>query len=132
MKKIISGLFAALLLTAGLVSLSGQAQAASGVDCGAKYTTCFATKLSAKGSRVAADEHPTVTVKVKAAGNVKVRGKLTLKVDGRTLVRRYRNATRVVRLPKLAEGAYKVKVTFTPAPTANLKPSSGKARVVVR
>ncbi|MBA2954566.1 hypothetical protein GON03_09540 [Nocardioides sp. MAH-18] len=132
MKKFITGLFAALLLTAGFVSLSGQAQAAPSVDCAAKYTICFATKTVAKGSRVTADQHPTVTVTVRAASNAKVKGKLAVKFGDRTIVRSYNDETRVVRLPLMAAGTYKVKVTFTPAATSHLKPSSRSATLVVR
>jgi hypothetical protein len=132
MKKFLSGLFAALLLTAGFVSLSGQsAQAAPSRACD-QYTTCFTTKIVAKGSTASAKAKPSIKVTVRAAGNVHVRGTVTVKAGGKTATASYKDKTVTVTLPRLAPGKYKATISFAPAKDARVKASTGTASITVK
>src|SRR4051794_27456555 len=81
MKKLVSGLVAALLLTAGLVATStGGASATCKSN---QYVPCENVKTKAKhATTVKRGKRPTAVITVYAPGNVKARGTLHITVVG--------------------------------------------------
>ena len=116
MKKLIAGLFAAILTTAGLVAISSApAQAACG-----KYV-CNPTSSTVKPApkNVQVGKPAKVKITVKTRGTVQPKGVLTVKVTGpggfkKTITVKVRNSKALnVNLGKLKKaGKYKVTSTF--------------------
>src|SRR3954447_26298685 len=81
MKKLISGLIAAFLLSAGFVAVSAETASASCTPN--QYTECPAVKLSTKGSTTStkANKKPKIVIKVTAQG-VRPQGKVTVTIKG--------------------------------------------------
>ena len=134
MKKFVSGVIAAVLLTAGFVAFSGQgAQAAPSRGCTQYTVNCASTKVAAKGNTVKKGVRPTVTVKVRAAGNVKVRGTVSVRYHNKVLrTATYKGKALKLKVRTMKVGKHVVRVVFTPAKSASLKRSVGKATVKVR
>jgi hypothetical protein len=134
MKKFISGLIAAFVLSAGFVAVSAEtAQAACSPS---KYTQCPTTKTKATGSKsVRAGKKPKTVVKVQAAGNVKPKGTVTITYTGpggfkKTITVKYNGKTISAVGPKLKKkGTYKVTVSFK---GTNAKDSKSKYTIKVK
>lgn len=132
MKKLIVGLFAALLTSTGLVALSGPTATAG--HC--PYTGCIPTDVSA---RAFSPKPGKVVVKyrVDTAGNATPRGQVRVVLDGkRNDVRRIKTAP----YPKVSravfrhvpKGRYTVKVKFIPRPSSAWGHSGDTTSVRVR
>ncbi|WP_182524744.1 hypothetical protein [Nocardioides dongkuii] len=135
MKKLIVALFAAILTTAGLVAVS-SAPAAAG--CSKSDYNCIPTK-PVTGDKVVKQGKPAkfkVNVKAKGAGNIKVRGKVTITIKGpggftRTIKASFDGKTITFKLGKLKKaGIYKVTVTFKGA--KGFENSVAKSKIAVK
>lgn len=132
MKKMIIGLFAAILMSAGLVSFAGtSAQAAC------PYTGCVATttKVSAPNS-VKKGAKVTVSVKI-ASGNAKPTGKVTVTIKKKgfsfSKTVNYTGSKVSVTSSKLKKsGTYKVSVSFSPKAGTVYKGSKASDSVKVK
>ncbi|QWF21715.1 hypothetical protein KM427_22770 [Nocardioides sp. LMS-CY] len=144
MKKYLSGLVAALMLSAGLVALAGPvAQAASARACGDQYQpACVDTKPEApKTVTTPAGKKPKVPITIGANSNVKPAGKVVVKLAGKKLPKKLqgkeisfqvKKGKVVVKLPKLKPGKYKFKFDFVPKAGTAFEASKGKITVVVK
>ncbi|GAA4708330.1 Ig-like domain repeat protein [Nocardioides conyzicola] len=119
MKKFISGVLMAFLLSAGFVAVS--AETASAATCKpTKYVECQTTSTKATPSpKVITQGKPAkVKVTVSTRGNVKARGTVTVKVTGpggykKTIKVHYSGKAVSINLGKLNKpGKYKIAVTF--------------------
>ena len=117
MKKLISGLVAAFLLSAGFVAVS--AETASAACKPTQYTQCKPTSTSTAGSSksVKKGKKPKVVVTVKAQGGGKPSGTATVSIKGpgikfsKNLT--VKNGKLVYTGPALKKkGTYKVTITF--------------------
>ena len=115
MKKLIVGLFAAILATAGLVAVT------SGTPASAECTqyVCNATTTKATGAKsIKAGNQAKVKVTVSSRGSVEPSGRVTVTVTGpggykKTMRSGTHGDTVSFNLGKLTDpGKYKVKVTF--------------------
>src|SRR5690348_9837445 len=133
MKKFLSGLIAALLLTAGFVALSGQgAQAAPSRGCTQYTPVCGATSISGVGSKASKRVAPTVKVTVKSSGSIVPKGTVTLTFKGKSYNKSYAGKPVTFKLPKQKPGKYKVALAYAPASSSPTKPSKGSATFVVK
>ncbi|MBB3042245.1 hypothetical protein [Nocardioides soli] len=144
MKKYLSGLVAALMLSAGLVALAGPvAQAAPARACGEQYQpACVPTKPQApKSVVVEPGAKPQVKITIGTNGNVKPTGKVVVKLadkklpkklQGKNVSFQVKKGKVVVKLPKLKPGKYKFKYDFVPKAGTAFKASKGKITVVVK
>lgn len=117
MKKLISGLIAAFLLSAGFVAVS--AETASAACKPTQYTECKPTSTATNGSSktVKAGKKPKVVVTVKAQGGGKPSGTatVTIKGPGVKIAKNVtvKNGKAVYTGPALKKkGTYKVTITF--------------------
>lgn len=117
MKKLIAGLFAAILTTAGLVAVTSSVPAAA--SCRPGYQCNNTTTKPSAPAQVRANKPVKVKVNVQTRGNVKADGVLTVVVTGpggfkKTIkVKVVDGKVQPVNLGKLKKpGKYKVKVTF--------------------
>lgn len=117
MKKLIAGLFAAILTTAGLVAVTSTVPAAAG--CRAGYECNNTTTRPSAPSQAKPNKPVKVKVNVQTRGNIKADGVATIVVTGPGGFKRTVKAKIVdgkivnVNIGKLAKpGKYKVKVTF--------------------
>lgn len=116
MKKLIAGLFAAILTTAGLVAVTSTAPASAACT---QYV-CNKTTSSAKPApkTIKAGKPAKVKVAVKTRGNVKPKGTVVITIKGpggvnKTIRKTYDGKTLNLNLGKLRKaGKYKVTVTF--------------------
>lgn len=135
MKKLIAGLFAAILTTAGLVavtSVSAEAACKTGYQCVRTTTKPSAPAQAKPGKPV------KVKVQVKAqSGSVKANGTVTIKITGpggfsKTVKAKVVNgkivSVNIGKLPK--PGKYKLKVTFVGAD--GLRDSAGTDTITVK
>lgn len=116
MKKLIAGLFAAILTTGGLVAATSATPASAACT---RYV-CNATSTSASGPKVVTAGKPAkVKVSVNSRGDVEPSGTVTVTVTGpggfkktiRVSVNRGKSVS--IDLGKLAKpGKYKIKVAF--------------------
>jgi multidrug efflux pump subunit AcrA (membrane-fusion protein) len=134
MKKLISGLIAAFLLSAGFVAVS--AETASAACRPSQYVECPATTTSTAGTpkTVKAGKAAKVKVTVKARGNIKPKGKVTVSVKGpsfkKVLRSNYNGRSLSLNIGKLKKpGKYKVTVAFI---GDNTKNSAGRATITVK
>ncbi|WP_166391098.1 hypothetical protein [Nocardioides ochotonae] len=119
MKKLIAGLFAAILTTAGLVAVSSApAQAA---NCKAGTYDCVKVKVQAKKPKgpVRVNKPVKVKVPVSTVGNIQAKGTLKVTITGpkgfkKTItVKVTKSKDFNVNLGKLKRaGTYKVRVSF--------------------
>ncbi|MFC7493220.1 MULTISPECIES: hypothetical protein [unclassified Nocardioides] len=141
MKKYLSGLIAAFLMSAGLVAFSGAPVSAA--DCGTQYQpACVPTKPQApKTVTVPAGEAPEVPITIRSSGNLKPAGTVTVKLDGKNIPKKLRGedidfkvkkGKVVVELPKLKPGKYTFKYTFQPKKGTTFETSKGTITVVVK
>jgi len=135
MKKLIAGLFAAILTTAGLVAVS-SAPAQAGCKPGYACTPTSST-VKPVSKAIRAGKPAKVKITVKTRGTVQVKGTLTVKVKGpggftktiKVKVNKSKNFT--VKLGKLKKaGKYKVTTTFVGAD--GFRDSKGKATITVK
>lgn len=135
MKKLIAGLFAAILTTAGLVAVTSTAPASAA--CGGKYNPCVKTKTTAKAPKqIKRGKKAKVRVVVRpASGNAPVVGKVTIviKGGGKTIRKTVtvRNGKVNYTTPKLRKkGKYRVTVTFKPTAKSSNVASKSKTFVI--
>ncbi|GAA1758114.1 hypothetical protein GCM10009795_000600 [Nocardioides hankookensis] len=116
MKKFITGLVAAFLLSAGFVAVS--AETASAACKPTQYTQCPATSTKAVGAKIVKKgKKPKTVVSVKSSGNVKPKGLVIVTIKGpgtnKTTRVKYNGKTISVTGPALKKkGTYKITVTF--------------------
>lgn len=115
MKKLIAGLFAAILTTAGLVAVTSSAPATAACT---KYV-CNDTQAKPKAPRVVKQgKAAKVNVQIKTRGNIEAKGKVTVTIVGpggfkRTVKATYDGDTLKLNVGKLVKpGIYKVVVSF--------------------
>jgi hypothetical protein len=131
MKKLISGLLAAFLLSAGFVAVS--AETASAVCKPTQYKICQVSKTSAGGPKVAKKgQKPKTSVTVRTSGNVKPKGTVVVTYKGpgvkKTIRVKYNGKPIKVTGPALKKpGKYKVTVSFI---GDNVKSSSAKSYTI--
>lgn len=141
MKRILVGLLAALLMTAGLSTVTSAPAQAACPRADGNYPGCIQTKVSSKGvKRVAKNKRATIFVGVKAAGNVAPRGTVRLRTfragrvvynQTKTVRRASANVSRTsFKLPRLRVGRYTIRINYTPARQGLFVPSSGKTRTL--
>lgn len=128
MKKLISGIIAAFLLSAGFVAVS--AETASAACKPTKYTECTVTKTKATGAKtVKAGKKPKTVIKVQAQGGVVPKGTITITITGpggfkKTMTVKYNGKTISSVGPALKKkGTYKVTVEFKGTNTKDSKSS---------
>jgi hypothetical protein len=131
MKKMIIGLFTAILMSAGLVSFAGAS--AQAVDY--PGTVATTTKATAPNS-VKAGGKAVVSVKV-AAGNAKPVGKVTVTIKGKGFTFKktvsYSGGKVSVPSSKLTKkGSYKVTVKFAAADGSVFKDSKATDTIKVK
>lgn len=116
MKKLLSGVIAAFLLSAGFVAVS--AETASAACAPSQYVQCQTTSTKASGPKVVkAGKKPKLAVVVRGPGNVKPKGTVfvTYKSKGfsKTVKVKYNGKPAAVVGPKLKKkGVYAVLVVF--------------------
>lgn len=144
MKKYLSGLTAAFMLTVGLVALSGPGvQAAPTRACGEQYQPdCVATKPEApKTVTVPPSAKPEVPITIRTNGNLKPVGTVVVELDDKRLPKKLqgkdisfqvKKGKVVVKLPKLKPGKYTFDYEFEPKPGTSFETSKGKITVVVK
>lgn len=132
MKKLIAGVFAATLTTAGLVAVSGTAANADPYTGTVQTVSSVSTPAAVKAGKPA-----TIKVKV-GAGNAKAKGKVTVVVKnkaGKTVSKAivdYKGKTIKVKTAKLKKaGSYKVVVRFAPKRNSVFKASKSKTKISV-
>ena len=115
MKKLIAGLFAAILTTAGFVAVTSSAPASAACT---QYV-CNDTKTKVNGAKsVNAGKSAKVKVKVSTRGNVRPTGSVTVTITGpggysKTFTKTTSGSNINVNLGKLKKpGKYKVSVTY--------------------
>jgi hypothetical protein len=115
MKKLIAGLFAAILTTAGLVAVTSTSPA----NAACTSYVCNDTQAKPKAPRVVKQGKPAkVAVQIQTRGNVKATGTVTVTITGpggykRTVKATYTGSKLNLNLGKLAKpGIYTVSVTF--------------------
>ncbi|GEP39794.1 hypothetical protein NPS01_34570 [Nocardioides psychrotolerans] len=131
MKKLIAALFAAVLMSLGLVGVTtGTATAAC------PYTGCIPTSTSASGS--IDGKFLTVTAEVSAAGNASPRGTFKITADRvgpkgfKTRGASVNNADDGVKLKLQLAGEWEITVTYVPADNSVYERSSTTFTVFVR
>ena len=134
MKKLISGLFAALLMTAGLVVVAdASVTAAPARACGGDYPPCTKTQTHASGPKKVDKKHRAkFGVSVTASGNKRPSGTITvtIKPGNKTVTVKYDGKGKVaVTLPKLDPGKYTLIISFDPK--GDFKPSQTKRTLKV-
>jgi hypothetical protein len=134
MKKLISGIVAAFLLSAGFVAVS--AETASAACKPTKYVECQASSTKPVGPKtVKAGQKPKTNVTVKTQGSVKAKGTVTVTYTGpggfsKTVKATVKNGKVTVVGPKLTKpGKYKVTVSFK---GDNVKDSKGSYSITVK
>jgi hypothetical protein len=134
MKKLISGVIAAFLLSAGFVAVS--AETASAACKPTKYVECQASSTKPVGPKtVKAGQKPKTNVTVKTQGSVKAQGTVTVTYKGpggfsKTVKATVKNGKVTVVGPKLTKpGKYKVTVSFK---GDNVKDSKGSYSITVK
>lgn len=134
MKKLISGVAAAFLLSAGFVAVS--AETASAACKPSQYVDCPASSTKPAGAKsVKAGKKPKTTVNVKSQGGVKPKGTVTVIYKGpggfsKTVTAKVVNGKVVVSGPKLTKpGKYKVSVSFK---GDNVRDSKGSYTITVK
>jgi hypothetical protein len=134
MKKLISGLVAAFLLSAGFVAVS--AETASAACAPTKYVECQASSTKPTGPKtIKAGKKPKTKVSVNTQGAVKAKGTVTVTYTGPGGFKKTIKATVVdgkvsVTGPALKKpGKYKVAVVFT---GDNVKDSKGNYTITVK
>jgi Big-like domain-containing protein len=118
MKKFISGLIAAFVLSAGFVAVS--AETASAACKPSQYVQCqsTSTKVTPAPKTIKAGKAAKLKVSVKSRGNVKPSGKFTITVKGpggykKVISVTAGSGTKTINLGKLKKpGKYKVTVAF--------------------
>ncbi|KQW48540.1 hypothetical protein ASC77_07255 [Nocardioides sp. Root1257] len=127
MKKLISGLIAAFLLSAGFVAVS--AETASAACQKTQYTPCPVTVTKAAGAKtVKKGKKPKAIVSIKSAGNVKPKGKVTIIITGpgvrsaKTITYNGKSVSYVGPALK-KKGTYKVTISFKGTNTRDSKTS---------
>ena len=135
MKKFLSGLVAAFLLTFGFVAVS--APTASAAACGNAYVECVSTKTKASApKKVVRGAKAVVKVNVTAQG-AKPAGKVTITVKGKGVnfskTVNYTGAKVSIATPKLVKkGTYKVTITFAAKSGSTFKNSKASATITVK
>jgi hypothetical protein len=134
MKKFLSGLVAAFLLSAGFVAVS--AETASAACTPTKYVECQASSTKPTGPKtIKAGKKPKTTVNVKTQGSVKAKGTVTVTYTGPGGFKKTVKATVVdgkvtVTGPALKKaGKYKVTVAFK---GDNVKDSKSSYTITVK
>ena len=135
MKKLIAAIFAAVLMTAGLVSFTSAPATAA-----CPYTGCVRTDTEVSGPNVLnRGTKPRLTLTVTTNGNAKPRGWVRLVIrrnaGGFSTVRNvyYGGETKVVIGPELNKlGTYTVAARFTPADGSAFKPSFDRKNIRVK
>lgn len=134
MKKLISGVIAALLLSAGFVAVS--AETASAACTPTKYVECQASSTKPAGAKtIKAGKKPKTVVSVKTQGSVKPKGTVTVTYKGPGGFSKTVKATVVdgkvtVTGPALSKpGKYKVSVSFK---GDNVKDSKSSYSITVK
>ena len=132
MRKLVAGLLAALLMTAGMVALTSTT--ASAGRC--PYTGCIATDTSGKAVDTKRPGKVRVNYKVRTrAGNTIPSGRVKVIIKGngvwRGKVRAYpgQNAVRFFRVPN---GAYQVFIKYIPGRNTIFRRSLQETVVTVR
>lgn len=131
MKKLIAALFAAVLMSMGLVGFSTGAATAA-----CPYTGCIPTSTSASG--VVDGKFLTVTAEVSTAGNGSPKGTFKIVADRRGPVGfksrggSVQNADDGLKLKLQRAGTWDVTVTYIPATNSIYESSSTTFTVVVR
>lgn len=134
MKKLIAGLFAALMTTAGLVAVTSTAPAQAACNA----YTCIATGTTAKPApkTIKQGKPAKVKVSVTSRGNVKVSGTVTLNVKGPggykdTIKVAYSGKQITLNLGKLKKpGKYIITVAFKGAD--GFRDSTSKSSITVK
>ena len=144
MKKFLSGIVAAFLLTAGLVGVSGElAQAAPAPRaCATSYTPCPSTTIKVRAAKVVKQgSKPKSKVRVLTTGNIKPLGTLKIVYKGYTGKRKsvktlysgqvaYKGKAKSITGPQLKKkGTYTVFVFFKPTNNVKASKTSYKIRV---
>ena len=133
MKKLLSGLIAAFLLSAGFVAVS--AETAQAACKSTQYVKCPVTVTKASGAKtVKRGKSPKAIVGVRAAGNVKPKGKVTVIITGPGVrsakVVNYNGKSVSYIGPKLRrKGTYTVTITFK---GTNARDSKTKYKIRVK
>ena len=131
MRKLVAGLLAALLMTAGIVALTSST--ANAGRC--PYTGCIKTDTSGKAVDAKRPGKVRANFRVRTSGNAVPRGwvKVIIKGNGiyRSKVVRYpdNNAVRFFKVPK---GSYQVFFKYIPARNSTFKRSVQETVVTVR
>jgi hypothetical protein len=131
MKKYLSGLVAAFLMTAGFVALS---EAPASAACGGQYQpACVATKTTAKAGKATTKAKPKVAVTVASNGNVKAAGKvtITIKPGNKKVTGTVKNGKATVTLPKLKAGKYTLSIEYTPSADSTMTASKASTKLTV-
>lgn len=116
MKKLISGVITAFLLSAGFVAVSAETAAAACQP--SQYVQCQATNTQASGPKsIKAGKKPSTSVTVRAPGNTKPQGTVFVTYKGKgfskTIKVAYKGKSVPVVGPKLKKkGTYTVLVVF--------------------
>ena len=134
MKKFISGLFAALLMTAGFVAVVDAPATANQARCGVSgYPPCVVTQTHANGpAKVTKHKRASYAVNVTASGNKKPAGTIVVIINPghKKFTVKYSGTGKVtVRLPRLKPGKYSV--TFKYIPKGDFKSSVKSIRLKV-
>lgn len=135
MKKLIAAIFAAVLMSAGLVSFTGAPATAA-----CPYTGCVKTNAQVTAPRVIKrGDRPKIRVVVRTKGNANARGivRITIKRNGGgfTQIRNkaYNGTPRTVLGPNLRKpGRYTITIRFIPRPNSAFKGSVDTRTLTVR
>ncbi|GAA4740156.1 hypothetical protein GCM10023350_25750 [Nocardioides endophyticus] len=133
MKKLISGLIAAFLLSAGFVAVS--AETASAACKPSQYTPCPSSTTKAAGAKtVRQGQKPKTAITVRTAGNVKAKGTVLVTYKGpgvnKTIRVNYNGKPIKVTGPALKKpGKYTVTVVFK---GDNTKDSKSSYKITVK
>ena len=134
MKKLLSGLIAAFLLSAGFVAVSAETATASCKPT--KYVQCKPVAVSSAGSTktTKSTKKPKIVVRVKIQGSVQPKGTLTvtIKGNGKSITQTYKissSAKKTIIGPKLKKGTYTVTIKFRGAEGFNNSATSYKLKV---
>lgn len=133
MKKLVSGIVAAFLLSAGFVAVS--AETASAACKPSRYVECQASSTVATGAKtVKKGKKPKTVVTVKTQGSVKAKGTATVTYKGpgvnKTVKVKVVNGKVTVTGPALKKkGTYTVTVSFTGDNVKNSKAKTYKITV---
>lgn len=134
MKRLIIGLFSAILMSTGLVAFAGSSATAAPYP-GTVFTACDA----GGGHRVHSGDSPHSWLRVKTAGNGTPRGSFTATYQlvhgdsAKSVTGKYKGGKKSFSGPKLgAEGRYQVRVNFHPRSGSVYKPCHDSYTLRVR